>query len=180
MEDIKRLGINFDQELIFKDETELDITNETIELIGDLLNYFDHSEISTDPTGNRIDGFPASRGSVLVFVTGISCINRIQTYLKQKRSARLKIIPLHAEISIENQCSMVLSPPNPGERKVIISTNIAESSITVPDVKYVVDLCKTKSLFCDKETNYTMLRKEWASKSSMDQRKGRAGKNSFS
>jgi len=60
---------------------------------------------------------------------------------------------------------------------VIISTSIAESSITVPDVKYVIDFCLTKSLYCDQDaTNYTSLRLEWTTKSSMDQRRGRAGR----
>jgi ATP-dependent RNA helicase TDRD9 len=60
--------------------------------------------------------------------------------------------------------------------KVIISTKIAESSITVPDIKYVIDFCLTKELYCDPATNYTHLRVEWASKANLDQRSGRAGR----
>lgn len=142
-------------------------------------SFQEHTEVLNDTSGRQANRCNAFRGSVLIFVTGISCISRIDVYLKKhKHDSQLKIIPLHAEIPMEQQC-LVFDAPRNGERKVIISTNIAESSITVPDVKYVIDLCRTKSLFCDKDTNYTMLRKEWACKSSMDQRKGRAGKNVF-
>ena len=55
---------------------------------------------------------------------------------------------------------------------MILSTNIAESSITVPDIKYVIDFCLTKNLVCDPDTNYTSLQMEWASKANSNQRKG--------
>lgn len=60
--------------------------------------------------------------------------------------------------------------------KVIISTSIAESSITVSDVKYVVDFCLTKNLSTNPSTNFIQLQLEWTSKSNMDQRRGRAGR----
>jgi len=60
--------------------------------------------------------------------------------------------------------------------QVILSTNIAESSITVPDIKYVIDFCLTKNIQTDLETNMTCLRLEWASKANCIQRKGRAGR----
>ncbi|CAC5402912.1 TDRD9 [Mytilus coruscus] len=66
--------------------------------------------------------------------------------------------------------------PEEGERKIILSTNIAESSITVPDIKYVIDFCLTKSLVSDPDTNYTSLQLEWASRANCTQRKGRAGR----
>ncbi|GAB1297823.1 ATP-dependent RNA helicase TDRD9 [Apodemus speciosus] len=61
-------------------------------------------------------------------------------------------------------------------KRIILSTNIAESSVTVPDVKYVIDFCLTRTLVCDEDTNYQSLRLSWASKTSCDQRKGRAGR----
>ena len=70
-------------------------------------------------------------------------------------------MPLRADISIEQQI-MVNDKTKLGQRKIIISKNIAKSSITVPDIKYVIDFCKTKLLFCDPETN-------WVSKSNLDQ-----------
>ena len=61
-------------------------------------------------------------------------------------------------------------------RKVILSTNMAESSVTIPDISYVIDFCLTKKLNCDPETNYTSLQLEWADKNSCEQRKGRCGR----
>jgi len=85
------------------------------------------------------------------------------------------ILPLHSSITSEEQQKVFL-PAKPGYRKIILATNIAESSITVPDVKYVIDFCLTKSLSCDPATNYTCLRLEWASKYQCVQRRGRCGR----
>jgi ATP-dependent RNA helicase TDRD9 len=87
----------------------------------------------------------------------------------------LEILPLHSDIIIDQQ-KRVFFMSKPTYRKVIISTSIAESSITVPDIKYVIDFCLTKELWCDPYTNYTHLRVEWTSLSSIEQRKGRAGR----
>lgn len=63
-----------------------------------------------------------------------------------------------------------------GVRKIILATNIAESSITIPDIGYVIDFCLTKRLYTDPSTNYSCLRLEWADKNSCEQRKGRCGR----
>ncbi|CAF3376175.1 unnamed protein product, partial [Rotaria sp. Silwood2] len=59
---------------------------------------------------------------------------------------------------------------------IILATNIAESSITIPDVQYVIDFCLDKEMVCDPETNYSCLQLVWASKANCDQRRGRAGR----
>lgn len=61
-------------------------------------------------------------------------------------------------------------------RKVVLSTNIGESSITIPDVVYVIDFCLTKYLEKDKDTNLTELKLNYASVDMCEQRKGRAGR----
>jgi ATP-dependent RNA helicase TDRD9 len=53
---------------------------------------------------------------------------------------------------------------------------MAESSITIADVEYVIDFCLTKMLMADAETNFVALKLQWADKNSLDQRKGRAGR----
>lgn len=63
-----------------------------------------------------------------------------------------------------------------GRRKVIIATNIAESSITIPDIKYVIDFMLTKELHYDPETKSESLILTWVSKASSKQRMGRAGR----
>jgi len=75
----------------------------------------------------------------------------------------------------ENQRDVFHAPPL-GYRKIILTTNIAESSITVPDVSYVIDFCLTKVLVTDTATSFSSLRLTWASKANCRQRAGRVGR----
>lgn len=131
---------------------------------------------SKGSTSKFIDGFAEKRESVLIFVPGMHHIHALSDLIKRELPDRkLSVLPLHSDIVLEQQVR-VFEKPQPTWRKVIISTSIAESSITVPDVKYVIDFGLTKELYCDPGTNYTHLRLEWASQSSMNQRRGRAGR----
>lgn len=71
---------------------------------------------------------------------------------------------------------MVFQKPADGFQKIILSTNIAESSITVPDVSIVIDFCLTKLLEADSCNGFTTLKLNWASKNSCEQRAGRTGR----
>ncbi|XP_061650873.1 ATP-dependent RNA helicase TDRD9 isoform X1 [Phyllopteryx taeniolatus] len=115
------------------------------------------------------------RGSVLVFLPGIHEIRYMQEALAKLVHKRLQVYALHSTLTMDEQYGVFRSPV-PGYRKVILSTNIAESSVTVPDVKYVIDFCMARQLVCDKETNYRSLRLTWASKNNCNQRRGRAGR----
>ncbi|GFT80946.1 ATP-dependent RNA helicase TDRD9 [Nephila pilipes] len=122
------------------------------------------------------NAFAPSRGAVLIFLPGYEEINVLSNKLQAaKFNHNFWIIPLHSSITVDEQTKVFRSPP-PEMRKVILSTNIAESSITVPDVKYVIDFCLTRHLVTDPASNYTCLQLEWASKSNCIQRKGRAGR----
>ncbi len=181
LEDLQNLGIAVAEDVKKTDETKLELGDGLLDVIGQLLHFFDRMEVDAEKAlyAGRCDtmnGVPEKRGAVLLFVTGIEHIEKIAVYLSNGfKDKRLNILPLHSELSIEDQIR-VNERPQSWTRKVIVSTNIAESSITVADVRYVVDLCMTKSLYCEKETNYTFLKELWASKSNCKQRKGRAGK----
>ena len=153
------------------DETKSDL-NDTIDS-----SFADESNHSTRSTRPRIiDGLPEVRGSVLIFVPGMQQIQELSDLIKRELAdKKLNVLPLHSDIILEQQVR-VFEKPDPTWRKVIISTSIAESSITVSDIKYVIDFCLTKELYCDPYTSYTHLRLEWASKSSLNQRRGRAGR----
>uniref|UniRef100_A0A3B4A746 ATP-dependent RNA helicase TDRD9 n=1 Tax=Periophthalmus magnuspinnatus TaxID=409849 RepID=A0A3B4A746_9GOBI len=114
----------------------------------------------------------SERGSVLVFLPGLHEICYMQEALS-KFVHKLQVYPLHSTVTLEEQNGVFL-PPVPGYRKVILSTNIAESSVTVPDVKYI-DFCLARHLVCDPDTNYQSLQLTWASKINSSQRK-RAGR----
>uniref|UniRef100_A0A674EMP3 ATP-dependent RNA helicase TDRD9 n=1 Tax=Salmo trutta TaxID=8032 RepID=A0A674EMP3_SALTR len=115
------------------------------------------------------------RGSVLVFLPGLGEIHYMQEALSKLVRKRLQVYPLHSSVTLEEQNGVFLVPV-PGYRKIILSTNIAESSVTVPDVKYVIDFCLARHMVCDKETRYQSLRLTWASKTNCNQRRGRAGR----
>ncbi|XP_074032862.1 tudor domain containing 9 protein spindle E isoform X2 [Leptinotarsa decemlineata] len=130
---------------------------------------------ATDPNTNK-----KIIGSVLVFLPGIFEIEEADRLLKQhfeEDSQRMKwdIIPLHSSLPNDEQAK-VFRPAKPGHRKVILSTNIAESSITVPDSYYVIDFCLTKVMTVDPITKYMSLKLEWASHVNCDQRSGRVGR----
>ncbi|XP_015487368.1 ATP-dependent RNA helicase TDRD9 isoform X2 [Parus major] len=138
-----------------------------------LIQSFDELEKRSNREKKNLSG-TLERGSVLVFLPGLGEIRYMHSCLSDKYK-RWQVYPLHACATLEEQ-SKVFSATVPGYRKVILATNIAESSVTVPDVKYVIDFCLTKILFYDKETNYQSLRLCWASKTNCNQRRGRAGR----
>ncbi|XP_077411546.1 ATP-dependent RNA helicase TDRD9 [Vanacampus margaritifer] len=141
-----------------------------------LIDNFDKMEGENTSAAEKEGGMSASvRGSVLVFLPGLYEIRYMQQALSALVNKRLQVFALHSTVTMEEQYGVFL-PPVPGYRKVILSTNIAESSVTVPDVKYVIDFCLARQLVCDKETNYQSLRLTWASKTNCNQRRGRAGR----
>ena len=120
-------------------------------------------------------------GAVLVFLPGIHEIKQVRDFLLDKddevgrKGPEWKCIPLHSSIPWE-ECNEVFDPLPPNQRKVILSTNIAESSLTIPDIGYVIDFCLTKNMTSDPETNYPRLMLDWASQAQLKQRRGRAGR----
>lgn len=121
--------------------------------------------------------------TVLIFLPGINEIDRMDRVLRETLSRianpsekpNLDIHRLHSILPADEQVK-VFRKPAPGQRKVILSTNIAESSITVPDVKFIIDFCLQRVLFTDTTTNFSTLRTEWASQANCIQRQGRAGR----
>ncbi|XP_023402377.1 ATP-dependent RNA helicase TDRD9 [Loxodonta africana] len=152
------------------------ITKDIYKVAISLIQMFDDLDMkesgNTTWSGAHI---VAERSSVLVFLPGLGEINYMHELLTNMVHKRLQVYPLHSSVTLEEQNNVFLSPV-PGYRKIILSTNIAESSLTVPHVKYVIDFCLTRTLVCDEDTNYQSLRLSWASKTSCDQRKGRAGR----
>ncbi|EDV49067.1 probable ATP-dependent RNA helicase spindle-E [Drosophila erecta] len=118
-------------------------------------------------------------GAVLIFLPGIDEIDtmaeNITSMLQSDRNIKVFIVRCFSLMTPENQRD-VFHPPPPGFRKIILTTNIAESSITVPDVSYVIDFCLTKVLVTDTATSFSSLRLTWASKANCRQRAGRVGR----
>ncbi|XP_054469828.1 ATP-dependent RNA helicase TDRD9 [Anoplopoma fimbria] len=161
-------------ELLHLEEPHISV--EMYNLAISLIQSFDEMEGKDSSKGEIKGGMTSSeRGSVLVFLPGIHEISYMQEALAKLVHRRLQVYPLHSTVTLEEQNGVFLFPV-PGYRKVILSTNIAESSVTVPDVKYVIDFCLARHMVCDKDTNYQSLRLTWASKTNCNQRRGRAGR----
>ncbi|XP_022089180.1 ATP-dependent RNA helicase DHX36-like isoform X2 [Acanthaster planci] len=117
-------------------------------------------------------------GALLVFLPGweqISKVNDLLTQQQMFRNNNFRIIPLHSMMPTVNQRQVFERPP-PGVRKIVIATNIAETSITIDDVVYVINLGRVKERNFDVENNLSTLKPEWISVASARQRRGRAGR----
>lgn len=118
-------------------------------------------------------------GAVLVFLPGWEDIN--QTREKLLASAFFKdlsqflILALHSMIPSVEQKKVFRRPPG-GARKIILSTNIAETAVTIDDVVFVIDCGRMKEKSYDPYNNVSTLQSSWISKASMRQREGRAGR----
>lgn len=112
--------------------------------------------------------------SVLVFLPGVAEIETVARVLESGKQDLL-ICPLHAQIEYEDQLKALESAPK-GMVKVVLSTTIAESSITIPDVYCVIDSCQIKGQDFDDVRQQAVLRLRWASQASATQRSGRAGR----
>ncbi|XP_055878293.1 putative ATP-dependent RNA helicase DHX57 [Biomphalaria glabrata] len=119
-------------------------------------------------------------GAILVFLPGLQEIQKTFEELQVSKEFsrnidRYVIIALHSSFSSDEQ-KAVFHKPKPGIRKIVLSTNIAETSITIDDVAYVVDVGRMKEMRYDHEKSMQSLDLIWVSRTNAEQRKGRAGR----
>ncbi|XP_052744057.1 probable ATP-dependent RNA helicase spindle-E isoform X2 [Bicyclus anynana] len=145
-------------------------------LVSTLIEKFEQIDMKEEFVD--IDRAEADVPSVLIFLPGIYEIEELYAVLTDsdfKVKYNWWVLPLHSTITADEQVRVFQRAP-PGHRKIILATNIAESSITVPDIKYVIDYCLMKRLVVDPNTSFTSLQLCWASKTNCEQRSGRAGR----
>ncbi|KAM9801429.1 putative ATP-dependent RNA helicase DHX34 [Neosynchiropus ocellatus] len=120
---------------------------------------------------------PEERGDLLLFLSGVAEISTIQEACQvyATHTQRWIVLPLHSTLSLAQQDKVFDIAP-PGVRKCIISTNIAETSVTIDGVRFVADSGKVKEMSYDPKAKMQRLQEFWISLASSEQRKGRAGR----
>ncbi|GAY54627.1 hypothetical protein CUMW_158220 [Citrus unshiu] len=118
-------------------------------------------------------------GAVLVFMTGWDDINSLNDKLQANRilgdPTRVLLLTCHGSMASSEQ-RLIFDEPESGVRKIVLATNIAETSITINDVVFVIDCGKAKETSYDALNNTSCLLPSWISKVSAQQRRGRAGR----
>ncbi|KAG5188233.1 hypothetical protein JKP88DRAFT_267647 [Tribonema minus] len=119
------------------------------------------------------------QGAVLVFMPGLAEITKMLEQLAQNPmfndSARCRVFPLHSSMGTDEQRRIFEVPPL-GVRKIVVATNIAETSITIEDCVFVIDCCRVKENRFDAMNSIPTLEECWVSRASAKQRRGRAGR----
>ncbi len=115
-----------------------------------------------------------TEGGVLVFLPGRAEISRTQARLASQVPKGVEIMQMHGGLSLKAQ-RQVLSPLATG-RKLVLTTSIAETSLTVPDIRVVVDGGRARRSRFDGASGMSRLVTERVSRAEADQRRGRAGR----
>ena len=115
-------------------------------------------------------------GDILVFLTSPTEIEQACKFAQATMKNEVIFLPLHGKLQPEEQQKVF--GKTPGKRKVVFSTNVAETSVTIPGIKFVIDTGLSKEMCYDPQRNMNSLEIRPISKSSANQRKGRAGRTS--
>lgn len=116
----------------------------------------------------------AGRGDILVFLPGEREIRDAADWLRKSRVGKADILPLYARLSASEQDRVF--KPSGGLRRIILATNVAETSVTVPGIRYVVDTGLARVKRYSYRSKVEQLLVEPVSQASANQRAGRCGR----
>lgn len=124
-----------------------------------------------------LDAVHDQQGSILVFLPGQAEIRRAHQELSDKLAGRddLLLCALHGELDLSAQRAAI-EPAPPGKRKIVLATNIAETSLTIEGVRVVIDSGLERVPRFDPSSGMTRLATQRISQASAAQRAGRAGR----
>lgn len=115
-------------------------------------------------------------GAILVILPGFTLISQLHENLqKDFPASKFVIYPLHSMLTGNDQRNIFNRPPE-GVRKIIVSTPLSETSITIEDVVYVINAGKMRRPYFDFDKGATIFEDEWITKANEIQRKGRSGR----
>ena len=114
-------------------------------------------------------------GSLLVFLPGAGEIRRVEQQLRRQVAEQVVIAPLYGNLKSDEQ-DRAIAPAAAGQRKVVLATAIAETSLTIDGIRVVIDSGQQRRAVFDPNSGMTRLVTGRVSKASAEQRKGRAGR----
>lgn len=160
----------------------MDRVNEQVvnyDLIEDVLTKLLVNPQTNDALKPPDSSVDISSGAVLVFLPGVGEIQTLRERLEGSRSfgnrKRFDVIPMHSTLSPKDQRRAFVKSKK-GCQKIILATNIAETSVTIPDVVCVIDSGLVREVHQNKRTSTSTLVTTWCSRASIKQRSGRAGR----
>jgi len=121
------------------------------------------------------DSLVNDEGDILIFLPGKKEIAKLIEMLSHSSDPSLHLYPLHGQLSYDEQ-RRATSKKIKGTRSIIVATDIAETSLTIPGIRVVIDSGFSREVFYDSQTGGQGLRLSRISKDSADQRAGRAGR----
>lgn len=132
-----------------------------------------YTELAAEAVEKILQG--SKSGDILVFLPGRQSIRSVEGMLL-KKGVRADIRLLYRGVSQENRAETVSPKKGARRRRVILATDIAETSVTVPGIKWVIDSGRKREMVFDPETGLERLTDVFVSKANAEQRAGRSGR----
>lgn len=141
--------------------------------------YASHQQLMSELVAVLKQVIFEDQGSCLVFLPGVKEINQLASKIKQVLQAEaienILIAPLHGSLNKQQQ-DQAIAPPADGLRKIVLATNIAETSLTIEGINCVIDSGLERVLQYNPSSGMNSLKTHVISENSADQRAGRAGR----
>ncbi len=122
-----------------------------------------------------VEALELDQGNILVFLPGQREIHAVARELAGRLPAGVQLAPLYGGLSLKQQRQAIAAPAS-GQRKVVLATNIAETSLTIEGISTVIDSGLARQARFDPGTGMTRLVTRRISRDSAEQRQGRAGR----
>lgn len=174
----KQIDINLDRQYSYEGMSPRAFVKLDFDFIKSLILNIGANQWESDNEAQSLS-IEKGHGSILVFLPGKGEIDALSRVLSSNSElgdhTKCVILKLHSSLSPSQQWR-VFQPVTYGILKVVLATNVAETSITIPDVTYVIDTGRAKEVRFNPETRIKDLVTVWISKASSYQRAGRAGR----
>lgn len=141
------------------------------------INLDDYKLPSDDTEADLLDANSDNEAESDSELGSDSNLEHLPALKKAGATQPLWVLPLYSLLPSHKQ-QLVFDPPPEGARLCVVSTNVAETSLTIPNIKYVVDSGRQKTRLYDKVTGVSAFVVTFASKAAANQRSGRAGRTS--